>query len=164
MAYRDIYDNNSIRDYIANHFGVMSILEGCRINNAYSHRINRLKRTITQLLQQPCIFITLTFTDDVLKKTSFQTRRTYVRRFLKSYNCDYVANVDYGEEREREHYHCILPSRVSFSDWKYGIINFKPINNPNNKELSMYISKLTNHSIKHTTKRHHIIYSRQSKE
>ena len=68
-AYRDLSDYNSIRDYVATTFGVSSILESIRINNAYSHRVCRLRSKVSFILQRPCLFLTLTFTDDVLNKT-----------------------------------------------------------------------------------------------
>jgi len=52
------------------------------------------------------IFGTLTFTDDDLK-TDIKTRRQYVFRFLNEWCADYIANIDYGKENEREHYHFV---------------------------------------------------------
>ena len=70
LSYYDIYDNTSIRDYIAEHFGVSSLLEGMRINNAYNHRVSRLKGRVYIILQNPCIFVTFTFSDFSLLSTS----------------------------------------------------------------------------------------------
>lgn len=105
-----------------------------------------------------CVFLTLTFTDKVLNSTTQETRRRYVSRWLKSKSDYYIANIDYGSENEREHYHAIINCRVDNS-WEYGAINFKQITNKNEKALAKYINKLTNHAIKATTKQNKVIYS-----
>lgn len=147
--------------------GSLNVLKECRrINDAYFHRTKRLKERInTMLLNGSCLFLTLTFTDYVLSSTSEETRRRYVQRFLKQYDCPYVANIDYGADNHREHYHCLINcERVNNSDWLYGAINFERVRNRNiendKTKLAKYISKLTNHAIKETTKRSCLIYSR----
>lgn len=55
-----------------------------------------------------CYFATLTFKPEVLESTSKQTRRTYIARFLKEYTYYYIANIDYGSQKQREHYHAIV--------------------------------------------------------
>lgn len=164
LAYRDIYEYNSIRDYIAFHFGVGSLLESYRINNSYSHRVCRLRRRIEDIMTSDCLFITFTFSDKYLSY-KFETRRKYVLRFLEKYSSNFVANVDYGSENGREHYHCVIQcDRVDSSDWPYGLINFERIRlSSDSSILSQYVSKLTNHSIKETTKRRAVIYSKTKK-
>lgn len=53
------------------------------------------------------VFLTLTFKDDALKATS-QTRRVNVSRTLRDLSCEYVGNIDFGTETEREHYHALV--------------------------------------------------------
>lgn len=134
-----------------------------RIYNAFRLRYSRLHKKIEEMLfSGTCIFLTLTFTDEVLANTNEQTRRKYVSRCLKKYNTKYIANIDYGEKNEREHYHAIiLTENFNHKDWQYGIVNFERVKQTSDcKALANYINKLTNHAVKKTTKRNHMIYSR----
>ena len=116
------------------------------------------------IVNNNCLFLTLTFTDDVLNSTSFDTRKKYVLRFLNNLKCAYVGNVDYGSQNGREHYHCVVSiDNVSCNDWLYGAINFKRIINKNSLALAKYVAKLTNHALKETTNNSRIIYSRKFK-
>lgn len=137
--------------------------EAFRVNRASYCRVKRLKNRISSLLEQPCLFLTLTFTDEVLANTSKDTRRQYVRRYLQQFG-SYVGNIDYGKEHDREHYHAILQydGKLDHNEWqeKCGNIDFQRVKNPNSVAMSKYISKLTNHAIKETTQGCRIIYSR----
>lgn len=133
-------------------------------NNEWA-RIARLKSRIAHFMSLgQCIFVTLTFTNDVLAKTSAVTRRRYVTRYLKSQSEYYIANVDYGTKNEREHYHCIvLADKIDYSVWNstYGGVKGIKVKSPKDvTKLAKYVSKLTNHAIKATTKRNAIIYSK----
>lgn len=144
-----------------------------RINHARFERTSRLHKKISSMIDTMVFddeshvqFLTLTFRDDVLASTSEKTRRTYVSRYLKD-NCSrYVANIDYGEENGREHYHAVVlySDKVNYTDWnKYGIINGERVQKTDDgKALSRYTSKLTNHAIKKTASRCSMIYSRQT--
>ena len=135
-----------------------------QINEAYKKRVYRLRQTIYGIVtdnEQP-VFLTLTFRDDVLATTSEQTRRRYVTRFLKKHCKQYIANIDYGTENGREHYHAVISNKVDLTAWEYGAINGEKIVKTRDsiRALPKYISKLTNHAIKDTTKSTRIIYSR----
>lgn len=138
--------------------------EAEKINSAFYARKRRLKeRIISMYIRAPSYFGTLTFTDDVLSSTSYDTRRRYVKRFLKANCSDYIANCDYGKENGREHYHCIInPFCIDSCIWSYGFFYFEPIRNSDTdfKRVASYIAKLTNHCIKESTKNTKIIYSR----
>lgn len=153
----DIYYHLSTNNYDEWH-------ECEKIYNADYKRTARLKRKISDmLLNNNCIFLTLTFTDRVLSNTSDATRRRYVTRVLKDMSSDYVANIDFGLKNGREHYHAIVVSNsVDHSIWKYGNLDFRRCCCGDNDiiRMSKYINKLTNHAIKKTTKRNAIIYSR----
>lgn len=129
-------------------------------HNKYK-RTTRLRKRVAQMINsETCYFITLTFTDETLANTSEDTRRQLVRRFLKAQATNYVANIDYGETTEREHYHAIANSNVI--GWSYGFFNVKPIivNEESEKRLPVYITKLTHHALKQTAKGSTLIYSR----
>ena len=134
------------------------------INNAFYARKRRLKdRIVSMYIRGPCYFGTLTFTDLVLDSTAYDTRRTYVKRFLKSTCPDYVANCDFGELHKREHYHCVCRcDSLDLLSWDLGWFLFKPIRNSDAdfNRVSTYISKLTNHALKYSTNNTKIIYSR----
>lgn len=136
------------------------------------------------------IFGTLTFNDDDLD-TNIDTRRQYVRRFLNEWCDDYIANIDYGKQNEREHYHFValidgsLLYRHEFSymdkngkqkigseltcdqmqSWssKHGFTKTRlvPGREKDSEQISRYISKLSNHSLKVQTEK--LIVKRGSK-
>lgn len=137
--------------------------EAHRINKASYARIQRLKRRIAAMLKNgECLFLTLTFTDEVLRNTTEDTRRQIVRRYLKSFGVPYVANIDYGKKNGREHYHAVIQTDyVDYSAYTYGAINGEKIHSAEDYvKLSKYVAKLTNHAIKQTNKRQVIIYSK----
>jgi hypothetical protein len=137
-------------------------------HSSYKRRLRLHERIEIMLKSYKCLFLTLTFKDSVLDSTNEETRRKYVRRFLKSFGVPYVANIDYGLKNEREHYHCVIAiDRVEYSKWqKYGNIDFERIRlskrdiETSSKCLSKYIVKLTNHALKDTNKTCYVIYSR----
>lgn len=137
------------------------------------------------------VFLTLTFKDDVFETTTDTTRRRYVQRLLTDTGYPYVGNIDFGAKNGREHYHAVVGGYVDFTEWTkhYGFAFSEFVKYPfeemrffipnkykdlsldeaiertkadSEKRLSKYISKLTNHAIKETTKRNVCIYSRKS--
>lgn len=138
-------------------------LEAEKINHAYYARVKRLKKKISSMLQSGnCIFLTFTFSDYTLSHTCSNTRRQAVRRFLSQYNTEYVANIDFGKQNGREHYHAlILADNVDYSAYKYGSLNGKRVRSSNDYvKLAKYISKLTNHAIKDTARGSRMIYNK----
>lgn len=139
--------------------------EAKRINNASYHKTKRLKSKIIDMLTSgSCIFLTLTFTNDVLNKTNKDTRKKYIIRALKTMSNTYIANIDYGSKKEREHYHAIvLADKVSQAQWQYGNLDFERVRTNEDTspvKIAKYITKLTNHAIKETVKQNRVIYSR----
>lgn len=138
--------------------------EAKKINQQARQKRNRLEKTIARwLTNYDCIFLTLTFTDKTLEKTTKETRRRYVTRALKRMSDKYIANIDYGKENEREHYHAIVVcDNVDRKKWsRYGAINFERIKATSDSvKLAKYIVKLTNHAIKETVKQNRVIYSK----
>ena len=129
-----------------------------------------------------CIFVTLTFTDKVLSKTNEKTREIYIKQFLKNESVFYIANRDYGKEKDREHYHAFLITsyltlkdldfnkidygyniRLNTFAYKYGNIYPKAYRYGHKAEIiEMNANALTNHFIKETTKGARIIQSRRT--
>lgn len=147
--------------------GMRFVNEARKINLAAWKRKIRLKERIGSYLKEgQCIWLTLTFSPSVLDSTSVDTRRKYVQRQLKSVSNKYVANIDFGKSSQREHYHAVVVGnlrRSDFQEWidNYGHIWIEDVHKTSSEEkLAKYISKLTNHAIKETTKRQCYIYSR----
>lgn len=135
--------------------------EAIRIVNADRQRTKRLRNRISNYLNGGnCLFLTLTFNNECLANTTEQTRREYVRKWLKSYSSKYIANIDYGKKNGREHYHAIIQvDSVDFTTWTHGTCNGQRVKSTHDDlALSKYICKLTNHAIKNTTKRKALIY------
>ena len=152
------------------------IQEARKINKATYSRVKRLRERIKDMLSNgTCIFCTFNFKDSVLNDTTADTRRQYVRKYLKQFNCMYVANIDYGSDKEytdrkgkkrkgtsREHYHALICIDKLPLEWPYGYQYLERVKvyGSTNTKLSKYISKLSNHAIKETTRRSALIYSR----
>lgn len=136
-----------------------------RILHNSTVRKSRLKKRI-EIYKEfgECYFITLTFEEKYLKLTEF-TRRRYVTRYLSSISNFYIANIDYGEKKGREHYHGIIQlENPSIFNWKYGFFTIKKVGSSSlsDSKLSEYIDKLVLHAFKESGKQKRIIYSKNS--
>lgn len=161
------YEDYEKLDEVTLIHGGIFVDEARKINHAYNKRTQRLKERIRSYLEKgQCIWLTLTFSEEVLNSTTLETRRKYVQRQLKQVSNYYVANIDFGKNTEREHFHALVVGvlhRSDFQDWidNYGYIWIENVYQTKSEvKLSKYISKLTNHAIKETTKRQCYIYSR----
>lgn len=143
----------------------------CQLRNAKNQCWTRLYDHIGYLntTYEKVYFITLTFNDSAMKLTR-DTRRQLIHRMLNKYCDDYVANIDYGKQNEREHYHAVIVPKMECdiqlkrsgnrlhycSDLldhkylKYGFYYIELVNCrvDDVKAVSRYIAKLCNHSIK----------------
>lgn len=131
-----------------------------RLLQSSHNKIKKIRKKVRELIENGnAIFITLTFTDDVLSKTSALTRRRYVARYLKQQSDVYVANIDFSP-KQREHYHAIVGSRCNLEAWTYGFSFAEKIRNQDKdlKRTTNYVAKLTNHALKVNATR--LIYSR----
>lgn len=171
--YYKIIDNYSFeklikdREKFIKKYGYIIFKVANNLNHAKYQRIIRLKGRIKEAIESgKAYFITLTFSPNTLENTNEQTRRKYVCNWLKSVSKLYVANIDYGALKGREHYHAVITSdNKPPKNFKYGFIDILKIKTSESDtiRISKYISKLTNHAIKHTTKSKRIIYSRKPK-
>lgn len=141
--------------------------EAQRLNHSRYQRIRRLKNFIFGLISNyECVFLTFTFNDNSLNNQTAETRKTYVTRYLKQYDAPYVANIDFGKQNGREHYHAVVGcNKLDYKSWKGGIINGERVRDTkkSSEKLAKYVAKLTNHAIKETAKRSSLIYSRSEK-
>ena len=110
------------------------------------------------------VFGTLTFNDKTLSNTSERTRTRYVTKFLSDNTFHYIANIDFGEKNNREHYHFIamVKNNIDMSKWSYGGNKIKnvPLSKKDVKSVKNYLLKLNNHSYKESTKQKRIIRDR----
>ena len=154
--------------------------EAEKVSHARYTRATKLYKTLELFLTfYPCTFVTLTFNDYTLNSTSLETKRKYVKRYLKSQALFYIANVDYGAKNGRVHFHAVVTSQsLDLKKWhKYGAIKTekiivsteknsdvsKCVTKINAKRLGKYISKLSNHAIKETASGCRVIYSENTK-
>lgn len=132
-----------------------------RLDHARCSRVIRLRSKIAYMLAHfECCFVTLTFTDNVLSKTSPHTRHVYVKRWLGDFPCG-IANIDFGGKNNREHYHAIVPvAKIKHDSWGYGAVKGETIHNDSDSidKVARYTAKLVNHAIKETTKGCRSIY------
>lgn len=107
------------------------------------------------------LFVTLTFNDSSLERTNEQTRRRAVSKFLKENTSYAIANIDYGEKNEREHYHALVYccNQIEHSKRTYGAINFKNVYSKGKGcKLRNYLIKPTAHATKESTKTKRLLY------
>ena len=136
-----------------------------RLANSEGRKWRRVYEKINELVATGrAVFITLTFTDNVLSKTSALTRRRYVARYLKQFSNVYVANIDFSPVKHREHYHCVIDNRVDMSKWSYGFVYAEQVRTQdyNAKRVSKYVAKLSNHALKVKALSTRLIYSRDT--
>lgn len=79
-----------------------------QMQKAKQTKANRIKKDIIEGKQKGygIIFATLTFEDKYLK-TSKRRRRQNVKAYLEQFE-GYIANIDYGNDNGREHYHALI--------------------------------------------------------
>lgn len=155
-------------DYMYDRVGLLDIITSYRYTDSFRKKTTRLRNRINRILTNDNLFfITFTFDDDKFrnkKLPSQKTLRKYVLRWLESYTNDFVGNVDFGAENGRIHFHCVcslIESKVNHKTWTKGAINFKVINNKNDKALSLYVNKLCSHALKESTKNQYLLYPKK---
>ena len=144
----------------------MTCLDGLR--ESRRRRKKRALEKIEAMMPHNPIFVTLTFNDATLERTTPQQRRLLVVRYLKAHASQYLANIDFGKDNGREHYHVIcVPKTGSMprKPWeRYGNPNFERLRHSKSpKAVSTYIIKFTHHAFKESTCQRglpRLIYSR----
>lgn len=104
----------------------------------YVHGMSRTHGTL--------YLLSLTFSDEVLKTTTAETRKQNISRWLDKHTVDYMACIDFGRKNKREHYHAIValdiplktveyrrktyyePTEIAKADWyPYGFMSVRCI-------------------------------------
>ena len=144
-----------------------------------------IKRIYEMIKDKKAVFLTMSFNDDIYKNTSTETRKRYIKNYLKKETAQYITNIDYGAKKGREHYHAIvrantlkkesfkgyyskyepIKNNVNLKAYKYGNIQADFIGLKygfnNDDEIKQTALNLYNHSIKESTRNNKIIYSRK---
>lgn len=140
-----------------------------RLYKGNERRKQRIKQRITRMLNNGnALFLTLTFSNKMFERnTTSETRRTYIRRFLKEQCSEYLANIDFGSTNQREHYHAVVVPKTIIDFERYreifdSNINARHIrvNDTSIKLVGRYINKLTNHALKENGFYKRLIFSR----
>lgn len=110
-------------------------------------------------------FGTFNFADFALDLKQ-QTRKQRIRRLISCCTEDFILNIDYGHQKRREHYHCILAFKKNnyhlyeneyghmkikeLDDYDLGFYDLEKIRTEDNdvKKISRYIAKLVLHTVK----------------
>lgn len=142
--------------------------EACyQLNHARYERKVRVKDYTELMLEKfdKVYFLTLTFSDKYIN-SSDETKRKYVTRVLKSLTPYYIANVDYGKEFGRLHYHAIATQPLTQDLWKYGFVNCQEIRKTSTdcEKVAKYCVKFSNHALKDTNKTQKCLYSKSLKD
>lgn len=164
-----LYDDNGPLEAFRDAYGDYVYQVAKNLVRANYKRYGRVRDKVAELISNGnAYFLTLTFKDEVLSKTSEATRRRYVSRVLKANFPFYVANIDYGDKNGREHYHAIV---WSFLDplnadcpfkWPYGFFKSEHIGTSEEDSVKTckYVTKLTRHALKASGMAKRLIYSR----
>jgi len=125
------------------------------LNTRLSHKkfVTRLKRRIELMLLSPfCYFVTFTISSEFydIKK------ETIIRKVKEALGgaSHWIFNEDYGSENARLHFHAVvsyhnqLDYNTILAIYQYGAVNFRLVQDKNEKALREYLTKLVNHSIK----------------
>lgn len=142
-----------------------------RLLDAKHQRNKRLYRRVANIVKtNRALFITLTFNNEFFSRDlNDESIARIVKRYLKA-NCkQYVANIDFGGNKGRLHYHAIvepLEDKLNLKQWRdmtnNSNINVKHIitNDLSVIRTAKYINKLTNHSLKDNGYYKRLIFSR----
>lgn len=132
----------------------VNLPEFFRVSANRANQKSRTKKYLQKMFHNcsELFFVTLTF-DDASLLLKPGVRRKYVLRWCKDNCFDYYGNIDYGSQKQREHYHVLCDLRVPYDMWKYGFMYVKPVRKTgiDLNRINTYLHKLVNHANKCTT-------------
>lgn len=167
----DLIEYNKYRRYcFINNIDFVPNLNLERKLKARYMKVSRIKKRLIYLLTRYdfIYFVTFTFDDKLINRCD-RTKRDLIKSSLLSFDKDikFILNIDYGKKTEREHYHCIVATNNN-SSLTFHLKNTYPCftktelcnkKGSDLKRLSKYINKLTNHSLKSSTKNKRIFFN-----
>lgn len=124
--------------------------------NNYRQRLKRLRRKTKKMLEHSCIFLTFTL-EDLIPEDEFIKE---IKRYLKNACLSGYFNLDYGDKFGRLHAHALVVADYidnSYKNdlrWNLGALNIEKVYNGDDDyiKVAKYISKLSNHAVKTSTK------------
>lgn len=143
---------------------------------------NLYERVLSWLKAYKVLFLTLTFDNKHLEKTTEKTRERYIKEFLNQNSALYMLNKDYGSKKGREHYHALVIvntfdknrckkdylkpyyAKINGNNYKYGKIDFMDCYKKRiyyKQSFETQAKWLTDHMLKDTNKKSRIIESRK---
>lgn len=133
-------------------------------------KVSRIKKRFIYLIARYKYLYFCTFTfDEYYVSLCDRSRKDLIKNSLYSFDSDikYICNIDYGKTTERLHYHCIVATNNSDNLSKhlesaYPCFTYTEkirISKEDLKRTSKYINKLTNHTIKESTKNSRVLYN-----
>ena len=132
----------------------VNLPEFIRVSANRANQKSRTKKYLQKMFRNKndLFFVTLTF-DDAALLLKPEVRRKYVLRWCKENCFDYYGNIDYGIQKQREHYHVLCDLRQPYDMWNYGFMYAKPVNKGGQdlKRINTYLHKFVNHANKLTT-------------
>lgn len=145
-----------------------------KTNNNLRMKTKRVQERVERILKNNrsnVHWMTFTFKDETFETKAFKKdkmRKYFVDHILKAYCSDYIANEDYGSEKERFHYHALVCSKspedyaAMVKHWeKFGFFKERDCVVASSMFISLYVTKLTRHAVKNTNKKCNLIFSRK---
>lgn len=71
-----------------------------KTEKATERKRQRVIKKIAEIIKNnDALFLTLSFNDATMETTSAETRKRYIKEFLRNETAIYIANVDYGKRK-----------------------------------------------------------------
>lgn len=167
----DLIEYNKYRRYcFINNIDFVPDLNLERKLKARYMKVSRIKKRLIYLLTRYdfIYFVTFTFDDKLINRCD-RTKRDLIKSSLLSFDehIKFILNIDYGKKTEREHYHCIcatnngscLGTHLNNTYPSFTKTELCHKKSSDLKRLSKYINKLTNHSLKDSTRNKRIYFN-----
>lgn len=127
-------------------------------NSEHSRRKQkmRVKKRVNVILDCEFSYF-MTFT--ISPENEDQKKEIIIRKIRKTLStaCLWIANVDYGDQNGRLHFHALVgyDSKIDYGliykKYGFGAVNVEPIFHINPEAITKYLQKLTLHALKGST-------------
>lgn len=132
----------------------------------FNRNLSAKKRRCRAKLNEMCknfhyvYFMTYQLYDDVLALKD-ETQKKLVSKWLKGKSDMYVLNIDYGAEKGRKHFHAVFGTndKIPYKSLESNItLELIPNRLDDKERISKYITKLSAHAVKLSTKNQRLTY------
>lgn len=158
-----IYKHDLLSNYIDSNFYKKII--------NFNRNMSSKKRRCRAKLEEMCknfnyvYFMTYQLYDDVLALKD-ETQKKLVSKWLKGKSNMYVLNVDYGDLKGRKHFHAVFGTndKIPYKSLESNItLKLIPNKLDDKERISKYITKLSAHAVKISTKNQRLTYWKRKK-